>query len=174
MNWLDTIAGIARRFFEETGIPIETSSFSLEECPLQTKVLYLGEVIAVLETVDDRLVLEDSILGAIDRIRQLSVNARMNSMGERLHELSCAVIEELRLKAVHNEILDSISFAVEDMGYSPRHYETDKEQRGYPDIALTASWDIIRVSHVLDYDVEPPMDAFAMATEFVRQLLEYA
>ncbi len=173
MNWDYVINSVAKKIYEETGIPVEHDSFSLERTPLQWRVLYLYEEVALIESINNIPYLEDSILDAMENIKKLSIDARMAIMNKRLDQLSDAVLKELRHKDIDADILDDIFFELEDMGHPLKHYETDKDARGYPDIALTASWDIIKVSHVLDYDTEPPLDAAAMAAEFMQEVQEY-
>ena len=172
MTWDGIIESVAKKVYQATGIPVAIEAFSVECTPLQWRVLYMREEIALLQDIDDVL-LEDSILGAMDTIKTLSIDARMEIMRKRLDQLSDAVLAELKLKDMDAEILGDIMFTIEDMGYALKHYETEREERGYPDIALTARWDIVAVSHTLDYDVEPPMDAATMAAELAREIIEH-
>jgi len=187
LNLDDVISRVVKEIRHQTGIPVDVASFSLEQTPDALRVLYLGEEIALLQNADDMPsfyregegqtpdfegYLEDSIMDSLDRIKKLSIDARMAVMNRRLDELSGMVLEELRTRDIDPEILEDVFFHIEDMGYPPMHYETGEEARGYPDMALTVSWDIVKVSHVLDYDTEPPMDAAAMAAEFLQEVLD--
>ena len=166
-----SVAGIVQREF---GILVDEGHLSFEKATLPTRLLYLGEEVLAVETEDDLRYLEDATLDVLDVIRKIAVAARMNVMRGRLEELSDQIREELRTRGIEQEVLDDVSFIVEELGYALKHYETHADSRGYPDIAVTVCWDIVRVSHVLDYETVPPLDVSALASEFHRELQEYS
>ncbi len=170
MEWDDVIEILVDHIDETTGIPVDKTAFTFHEDFPNVMVLFHGNELGIFEYIEDESYMADSIIEAMGNIKERLVGARMSIMERRLEEFSEVAMKALEAAGIGQDILDDTYFEIEDVGHAMTHY--DQSDRGYPKIALVASYDMVRAMTVLDYNEEPPYNMDALVQDFKEQLEE--
>jgi len=109
-------------------------------------VVVLGYEIARLKISenmdeDELKVALDGITSEIPDLRQRLIENFIRMLVARvLPKASERIITALRRKDIPEDVLDSLMFSIEDLGYERRHWETEEEAEwGFPILALEIS-----------------------------------